>query len=159
MTVDYDLLGKSKAIRDRRYKVLSLMVKGGTPDDITRTLGLSFQTVHNDMAHIRKQPLHTLSATIAKDLNNSAYELKIRELEVMAESVKHDIKAWTALQKPILEARAASLKLQGLMSEKVEHTGSVDLNENKTIDVNIDEKLAKEFGDWLAGRKTTDKKT
>ena len=77
------------------------------------------------MAHIRKQPLHTLSATIAKDMNNSAYELKIRELEVMAESVKHDIKAWTALQKPILEARAASLKLQGLMSEKVEHSGEV----------------------------------
>ena len=48
-------------------------------------------------------------------------------------------------------------KLRGFDKTKVEHTGSVDLNENKTIDVNIDEKLAKEFGDWLAGRKTTDK--
>ena len=125
MTMDYSLLGKSKKIQQRRYKVLSLMVKGGTPDDITRILQLPFKTVDNDMAHIRKQPLHTLSSTIAKDLNNSAYELKIRELETKAETVKHDTKAWAAIQKLILDARAASLKLQGLMNDKVVHSGEV----------------------------------
>lgn len=132
MTIDYSRLGKTKEIQKRRYQILALRVKGATVDEIHKilfpTLGLGIKTIENDTAYLRTHQLHDISTAIAKDFNNSAYELKIKELEIMAEKVKGDPKAWTAIQESIRKTRADSLKLQGLMNDKVEHSGTVELN-------------------------------
>jgi len=134
MTIDFSLLGTSKKVQARRYEVLSLMVKAFTPTEIQSTLQISFKTIENDISYIRSHPLHLLSTKIAKDLNNSAYELKIRELELVANQLEHArelehdstsigsvSREWLILQDLIRKTRVDSLKLQGLMNEKIEH--------------------------------------
>lgn len=121
MTIDYSLLGKSTKVRERRYNVLSLMVKGATPTDIQSVLKLPFKTIENDISYIRSNPLHLLSTKIAKDFSNSAYELKIRELERVLLSLESGSKEWLSLQEIIRKYHMDSNKLQGLMNETVEH--------------------------------------
>ncbi len=123
MTINYSLLGTSKKVQARRYKVLSLMVKAATPTEIQSILQLPFKTIENDVRYIHTHPLHLLSAKTAKDFSNSEYELKLRELERVAQSLdlETNLKEWLSLQEIIRKYHMDSNKLQGLMNEKVEH--------------------------------------
>jgi hypothetical protein len=145
------MLGKSKTVQKRRYQILSLMVKGATPNDVLNIMNkgvewsshITIKTINNDFEYIRTHPLHDISTAIAKDFNNSVYELKIRELEGMADGFKIDSKVWLTLQELIRKTRVDSLKLQGLMNEKIEHDGKIttvlEVRYEKPIQVDEDE--------------------
>jgi len=51
--------------------------------------------------------------------------LKLRELEGKSREYSADQKNWLGLQSLILKNKELSLKLMGLMSDKVEHSGEV----------------------------------
>ena len=123
--IDYTCLGKTKPIQERRYKVLSLLVKGAKPREIVDHLSLTDDQVKNDIAHLTTNPLHNMPVEIAKDFNLSFYELKVRELEDKLEELKDTPKFWMATQELIRKYKADSLKLQGLMNDKVELSGEV----------------------------------
>ena len=123
--IDHSCLGKTKPIQERRYKVLALLVKGTKPREIVDLLNLTDDQVKNDIAHLTTKPLHNMPVEIAKDFNLSFYELKVRELEDKLEELKDTPKFWMPVQELIRKYKADSLKLQGLLSEKVELSGSV----------------------------------
>jgi len=160
MPINFKTLGATENIRKRRLQVLAYHLKNGTPDEIAKKLDLPIKTVYNDIYIIDQTELHILSQVMEKDLEITALDLKHRELEGLVNftMIKDpdtgkltgvDFKDFNGLQTLILKNKELSLKLKGLMSDKVEHSGQLDITEN----INIDEKLAKEFGNWLATRK------
>jgi len=130
-------------------------IKHASADEIVQILKqlhpeISRKVVYNDIDAIKKSFENSVPLSIMRSEYNVAFEMKVRELEGKA-SQAQNLHDYTALQKPILENRLASLKLMGLLTDKVLHSGKIDVE--KTTEINIDEKLAKEFGDWLATRK------
>lgn len=125
--IDHTCLGRTDEIRDRRYSILSLLVKGTKPRDIVSLLGFTDDQVKNDIFFLTNTPLHNTTVDIAKDFNTSWYEIKVRELEGRLTDFKTDSKSWLTTQELIRKYKADSLKLMGLMNEKVEHSGDVTI--------------------------------
>ena len=123
--IDHRCLGKTQPVQERRYNVLSLLLKGAKPREIIDILKLSDNQVKNDIFHLTSTPLHNTTVDIARDYNQSFYELKVRELEGRLKDFKTDSRSWLATQELIRKYKADSLKLQGLMNEKVELSGEV----------------------------------
>ena len=127
--IDYTCLGQNKAMRERRYKVLKEFVKGKTPIETAEILDMPMKQVENDRFFITDGGLKNTPAEIVRLLNNSYYEIKHAELEGEAEKYRddEDRKSYIAIQKVIGDNKSASLKLMGLMNEKVEHSGDVTI--------------------------------
>lgn len=125
--IDHTCLGKNKTMRERRYKVLKEFVKGKTPKETAETLDMPMKQVENDRLFITDGGLKNTPAEVVRELNNSYYEIKHAELETEAEKYKNDEdrRSYIAIQKVIGDNKAASLKLMGLMNEKVEHSGTI----------------------------------
>ena len=119
-----------------------------TQTEIAKRLGVQESTVSR-WKHDPDFLIKVDELTLALERHTLAGMLRRIDEKQKETTVKKD--EWTKLE----ELKG---KWLGFDKQKVEHTGSVDLNENKTVDVNIDEKLAKEFGDWLVTEKTIDKK-
>ena len=126
--IDHRCLGKTQSVQERRYNVLSLLLKGAKPREITDILKLSDNQVKNDIFYLTNTPLHNTTIDIAKDFNTSWYEVKIRELEGRLKDFKEDSRSWLTTQELIRKYKADLLKLMGLMNEKVEHSGEIQLN-------------------------------
>ena len=152
--IDHTCLGQNIKIRERRYNVLSLLVKGAKPREIVDILKLTDDQVKNDIAFLTTKPLHNMPVEIAKDYNLSFYELKVRELEGKLKEFKNTPKFWMATQELIRKYKADSLKLQGLMNDKLD----VKVDPITVTNIGIDEKLAEEFGNWLATKKEEEAK-
>ena len=121
--IDYTCLGQNTEMRERRYDVLALFIKGATPQETHKILSkqkhpkLTLKQVYNDRLFFTTNPLHNLPAEMARDFN----------LEVRLDVFKPDSKSWIATQELIRKYKADSLKLQGLMNDKVEHSGDVTI--------------------------------
>ena len=127
--IDYTCLGQNKAMRERRYKVLKEFVKGKTPKETAEILDMPMKQVENDRFFITDGGLKNTPAEVVRELNNSYYEIKHAELESEAEKYRRDEdrKSYIAIQKVIGDNKSNSLKLMGLMNEKVEHSGDVTI--------------------------------
>lgn len=123
--IDHRCLGKTQPVQERRYNVLSLLLKGAKPREITDIFKLSDNQVKNDIFYLTNTPLNNMTVDIAKDFNTSWYEVKIRELEGRLKGFKEDSRSWLATQELIRKYKADLLKLMGLMNDKVEHSGEV----------------------------------
>lgn len=150
--IDPRCLGKTQLVQERRYNVLSLLLKGAKPREITDILKLSDNQVKNDIFHLTNTPLNNMPVDIAKDFNTSWYEVKIRELEGRLKDFKTDSRSWLATQELIRKYKADSLKLQGLMNDKLD----IKVDPITVTNIDIDEKLAEKFGNWLATKKEED---
>ena len=128
MPINFKSLGATEPIRRRRLQVLAYHLNHGTPDEIAKKFGIPLKTVYNDISIINKTELHILSQLMEKDLEITALDLKHRELEGRSREYSVDQNTWLKLQTIILENKKLSLKLKGLMSDKVEHSGSLDVN-------------------------------
>ena len=120
--IDYTCLGQNKTMRERRYKVLKEFVKGKTPKETAEILDMPMKQVENDRLFITNGGLQNTPVEIVRELNNSYYEIKHAELEGEAEKYRddEDRKSYIAIQKVIGDNKSASLKLMGLMNEKIE---------------------------------------
>ena len=149
--IDYTCLGQNKAMRERRYKVLKEFVKGKTPKETAEILDLPMKQVENDRLFITNGGLQNTPVEIVRELNNSYYEIKHAELEGEAEKYRQDEdrKSYIAIQKVIGDNKSNSLKLMGLMNDKLD----VKVDPITVTNIDIDEKLAEEFGNWLATKK------
>ena len=125
--IDHRCLGQNKAMRERRYKVLKEFVKGKTPKETAEELDMPMKQVENDRLFITDGGLKNTPAEVVRELNNSYYEIKHAELESEAEKYRddEDRKSYIAIQKVIGDNKSASLRLMGLMNEKVEHSGTI----------------------------------
>jgi len=128
--IDYTCLGQNKAMRERRYKVLKEFVKGKTPIETAEALDMPMKQVENDRLFITNGGLQNTPVEIVRELNNSYYEIKHAELEGEAEKYRkdEDRKSYIAIQKVIGDNKSNSLKLMGLMNDKVEHSGAIKLD-------------------------------
>lgn len=153
--IDYTCLGQNKAMRERRYKVLKEFVKGKTPKETAEILDMPMKQVENDRFFITDGGLKNTPAEVVRELNNSYYEIKHAELEGEAEKYRkeEDRKSYIAIQKVIGDNKSNSLKLMGLMNDKLD----VKVDPITVTNIDIDEKLAEEFGNWLATKKEEDK--
>ena len=154
--IDYTCLGQNKAMRERRYKVLKEFVKGKTPIETAEILEMTMKQVENDRLFITNGGLQNTPAEVVRELNNSYYEIKHAELEGEAEKYRddEDRKSYIAIQKVIGDNKSASLKLMGLMNDKLD----VKVDPITVTNIDIDEKLAEEFGNWLATKKEEEAK-
>ena len=154
--IDYTCLGQNKAMRERRYKVLKEFVKGKTPKETAEILDMPMKQVENDRLFITDGGLKNTPVEIVRELNNSYYEIKHAELESEAEKYRddEDRKSYIAIQKVIGDNKSASLKLMGLMNDKLD----VKVDPITVTNIDIDEKLAEEFGNWLATKKEEEAK-
>lgn len=127
--MDYTCLGQNKTMRDRRYKVLKEFVKGKTPIETAEKLDMPMKQVENDRLFITNGGLQNTPVEIVRELNNSYYEIKHAELESEAEKYRDDDdrKSYIGIQKEIRGYKSDSLKLMGLMNDKVEHSGDVTI--------------------------------
>jgi len=132
MTINYTCLGQNDTMRKRRYNVLSFYLKGGTPEETVNITNknpdipdITLKQVYNDIQFLRNTPLHDLPIEMARDFGKSFYELKVTELERKLSKNESNPAVWLGIQKLIREYKADSLKLQGLMNEKVEHEGEI----------------------------------
>ena len=132
MTLNYTCLGSNDEIRKRRYNVLTFFIKGAIPDEIVRFTNenpniesITTKQVYNDLSYLRSHPLHDLPIDMVRDFGKSFYELKVTELERKLKKNESNPAVWLGIQKLIREYKGDSLKLQGLMSEKVEHSGTI----------------------------------
>jgi len=114
-------------MRERRYKVLSEFVKGKTPKETAKVLDIPIKQVFNDRLFLTGGNLKNVPAEIMRELNNSYYEIKHAELEKQSEKYldDDDRKSYIGIQKEIRGFKSDSLKLMGLMNDKVEHSGEV----------------------------------
>lgn len=153
--IDYTCLGQNKTMRERRYKVLKEFVKGKTPIETAEILEMPMKQVENDRLFITDGGLKNTPVEIVRELNNSYYEIKHAELEGEAEKYREeeDRKSYIAIQKVIGDNKSNSLKLMGLMNDKLD----VKVDPITVTNIDIDEKLAEEFGNWLATKKEEDK--
>ena len=127
MTLNYTCLGSNDKIRQRRYNVLSFYLRGGTPDEIFTLINkteklppITLKQVYNDVQFLRSTSLHDLPVDMVRDFGKSFYEIKVSELERKLSKNESNPAVWLGIQKLIREYKGDSLKLQGLMSEKVE---------------------------------------
>lgn len=125
--IDYTCLGQNKAIRERRYKVLKEFVNGKTPKETAEKLDMPMKQVENDRLFITNGGIKNTPAEIVRLLNNSYYEIKHAELEGEADKYRDDDdrKSYIGIQKEIRSYKSDSLKLMGLMNDKVELSGEV----------------------------------
>lgn len=125
--IDLTCLGRTPAMRERRYKVLSEYVKGKTPRETAKVLDMPIKQVENDRLKLTSGGIKNIPAEIMRELNGSYYEIKHGELESEAEKYRDedDRRSYIAIQKEIRSYKADSLKLMGLLSEKVEHSGTI----------------------------------
>ena len=154
--IDYTCLGQNKTMRERRYKVLKEFVKGKTPIETAEILDMPMKQVENDRIFITNGGLQNTPAEVVRELNNSYYEIKHAELEGEAEKYRQeeDRKSYIAIQKVIGDNKSNSLKLMGLMNDKLD----VKVDPITVTNIDIDEKLAEEFGNWLATKKEEEAK-
>ena len=154
--IDYTCLGQNKTMRERRYKVLKEFVKGKTPKETAEILDMPMKQVENDRLFITDGGLKNTPVEIVRELNNSYYEIKHAELEGEAEKYREeeDRKSYIAIQKVIGDNKSNSLKLMGLMNDKLD----VKVDPITITNIDIDEKLAEEFGNWLATKKEEEAK-
>lgn len=139
MTLNYTCLGHNEKLRDRRYLVLTYFLKGATPNEIAdfseqnkKIKTITIKQVYNDIAYLRKTPLHDLPVDIVKDFGKSFYELKVTELERKLRKHEENPSVWLGIQKLIKDYKDASLKLQGASIEQIELSGSVKLYDFST---------------------------
>jgi len=125
MPINFKSLGATEPIRRRRLQVLAYHLNHATPVEIAEKFDIPIKTVYNDISIINKTELHILSQLMEKDLEITALDLKHRELEGRSREFSVDQNTWLKLQTIILENKKLSLKLKGLMSDKVEHSGEV----------------------------------
>lgn len=153
--IDYTCLGQNKTMRERRYKVLKEFVKGKTPKETAEILDMPMKQVENDRLFITDGGLKNTPSEVVRELNNSYYEIKHAELEGEAEKYRReeDRKSYIAIQKVIGDNKSASLKLMGLMNDKLD----VKVDPITVTNIDIDEKLTEEFGNWLATKKEEEK--
>ena len=142
-------------MRERRYKVLKEFVKGKTPKETAEILDMPMKQVENDRLFITDGGLKNTPAEVVRELNNSYYEIKHAELEGEAEKYRddEDRKSYIAIQKVIGDNKSASLKLMGLMNDKLD----VKVDPITVTNIDIDENLTEEFGNWLATKKEEEK--
>ena len=116
-------------MRERRYKVLKEFVKGKTPKETADILNMPMKQVENDRFFITDGGLKNTPAEVVRELNNSYYEIKHAELEKESEKYRddNDRKSYISIQKEIRGYKSDSLKLMGLMNDKVEHSGDVTI--------------------------------
>ena len=129
MPIDFKVLGKTEEMQQRRYKVLQYYLKGASAREIADLMDLTKKKVYNDLDYIRQTPLHNLPLSIVRDLGNSFYEMKIRELESDLSKARRqntNPSYILGLEKLIQKYKMESLKLQGAYVDKIEHSGSVD---------------------------------
>ena len=143
-------------MRERRYKVLKEFVKGKTPKETAEILDIPMKQVENDRLFITNGGLQNTPVEIVRELNNSYYEIKHAELESEAEKYRddEDRKSYIAIQKVIGDNKSASLRLMGLTNDKLD----VKVDPITVTNIDIDEKLAEEFGNWLATKKEEEAK-
>lgn len=125
MTLNYTCLGHNEKIRDRRYKVLTLFLKGASPKETANTTGMTIKQVYNDITFLRTNPLHDLPIEMVRDFGKSFYEIKVTELERKLKMNESNPSVWLGIQKLIKDYKDASLKLQGASNEVIEHIGEV----------------------------------
>jgi len=123
--MDFTCLGSNEKIRQRRYTVLKLYLKGLTPQEISKKTGLKQKHVYNDVLFLKTHKLNDLPIEIYRDMGMSFYELKIKELESELEKHKQNPSVWLGVQKLIKEYKDTMLKLIGASNEKVECQGDV----------------------------------
>lgn len=134
-TQDYAAFGQNTTLRNRRYKVMTLHLKGATPPEIAHALGIVEKTVNNDIEFLRRQKINRFSLGIIKDIGANYCEMKCRELQGQVASLhekgrdNHQGKKgrdqppgpnWTAiigLEKLIFKYKIESLAIQGVYSE------------------------------------------
>ena len=125
MTIDYECLGRNDKIRKRRYDVLTYHVRNANADDIAKALNITRKMVYKDLDAIYKVNPPNIPLEIVRQMQNSAFELKIRELEAKSSVTGISITDYGKLQDLVLKNRLASLKLMGLLNDKVELSGEV----------------------------------
>lgn len=125
MPINYECLGRNDKIRKRRYDVLTYHVQNAHADDIAKALNITRKMVYKDLDAIYKTNPPNLPLDIVKHMQNSAFELKIRELEAKSSVTGISITDYGKLQDLVLKNRLASLKLMGLLNDKVELSGEV----------------------------------
>ena len=128
MTLDYSCLGKNEEVRERRYKVFILTLKGAKPVEIQKTTGQAIRQVYNDLLFLRTNPLHNLSVDMMRDLDQSWFAIKISELERNLQQLDPYTNMWLKTQELLLRYKVDLMKLSGVLVERVEHSGSVELN-------------------------------
>lgn len=125
MSETYKSLGATESVRQRRYDILTLLAKLKTPTEIAEKLDIPRKTVYNDMETMDKLGTGNIPLSILRKRQESAFEMKIKELEDRADRPDMTDNAYNATQRLILDNRMASLKLMGLTSDKVELTGKL----------------------------------
>lgn len=128
MPVDYKSLGSTDSVRRRRYEVLSLHAIGTIPAEIAEKLDINVKTVYNDIEKLYDANLENVPFAIFKRMQESALGMKIKELEERANRPETSENGYNALQRSILDNRTALMKLMGMMSDKVEHSGDVSFS-------------------------------
>lgn len=128
MTLDYSCLGKNDQVRDRRYKVFVLAHKGVKPAEIVKQTGQTIRQVNNDMFFLRTNPMHNLSVDMLRDIDQSWFAIKIAELEDNLLQLGPQTSTWLKTQDTILRYKVELMKLSGVLVERVELSGSVELN-------------------------------
>lgn len=152
--IDYTCLGGNPKMRERRYKVLCEYVDGKTPEQTAKILDMPIKQVFNDRQFLTSGGIKNVPAEIMRLLNSSYYEIKHGELETEAKKYRDedDRKSYIAIQKEIRSYKADSLKLMGLMNDKLD----VKVDPITITNIDIDEKTAERFGNWLATQKEND---
>lgn len=125
---DYACLGKNEDVRERRYKVFILTLKGMKPCDIQNQTGQTIRQVYNDLLFLRSNPMHNMSVEMLKDIDQSWFAVKITELEQNLMLLTPDSKLWLETQDQIRKYKVELMKLSGVMVEKVEHSGEIGLS-------------------------------
>lgn len=122
MAIDYKCLGRNSTTQNRRYEILKWILKGYTPAEIQKITGNDIKEVYNDIQFLHKTPLHNVPVELMKDMGQSFFEVKIKELEENLDTLDAHSKLWLETQALIIKTKTELLKLQGGYVEKVEHT-------------------------------------
>lgn len=130
MVVNYECLGKTAATRERRYKVLVFYLKGATPIEIAKLMGLKPKRISNDIYFIKNNAINNLPLNIVRDLGQSFFEQKITELERKLKENETDMRVWLGIQKLILEYKDRSLKMYGALFDGPETPGTIMVEAN-----------------------------
>ena len=123
--VNYECLGTTNKIKARRYNILCLRwIKGYNAQDIAAALNVSRRLVYEDIDYIKKHKMNDLPLEIWKDLDQSWFLIKIKELEAKLDQVESTTQ-WINIQNTILGYKKEFMKLTGVYEEQINHTGEI----------------------------------